>query len=184
MSGILLVAATEPELCAHQGLVCGVGPVEAAVSVAAAIARDRPEAVLHVGIAGARGGAGVDVLDLVVGSRAVYEDLLTVRKLAPTSVDPEPRLVTAVTAALDTPHVLAIGTTGHVGGADGCVVEAMEGFAVLRACELAGVPAVEVRAISNLVEDDRAAWRREEAIGVLGETLPALLAAVAAALPR
>ena len=27
---ILLVAATELELCGHPGLVCGVGPVEAA----------------------------------------------------------------------------------------------------------------------------------------------------------
>ena len=184
MSGILLVAATEPELCGHPGLVCGVGPVEAAASVAAAIARDRPEAVLHVGIAGARSGAEVDVLDLVVGSQAVYEDLVTVRKLAPASVHPDPRLVAAARAALDAPHVLAIGTTGRVGGADGCVVEAMEGFAVLRACELAGVPAVEVRAISNLVEDDRAAWRMAEAIAVLAGALPRLLAAVATALPR
>ncbi len=184
MTGILLVAATEPELCGHPGLVCGVGPVEAAASVAAAMARDRPDAVLHVGVAGARRGAEVGVLDVVVGSQAVYEDLVTVRKLAPTSVDPDRHLAAAVTAALDGPHVLAIGTTGRVGGSDGCVVEAMEGFAVLRACELAGVPAVEVRAISNLVEDDRAAWRLEEAIAVLADAVPRLLAAVGTALPR
>jgi futalosine hydrolase len=182
VSGILLVAATAPELCGHDGLVCGVGPVEAAASVAAAIAHDRPVAVLHVGVAGARSGAEVDVLDLVVGSEAVYEDLVTVRKLAPASVRPDSRLVAAARRALDAPHVLAIGTTGRVGGADGCVVEAMEGFAVLRACELAGVPAVEVRAISNLVEDDRAAWRMDEAIAALAGALPRLLAAVGTAL--
>ena len=38
-------------------------------------------------------------------------------------------------------------------------VEAMEGFAVLRAARQAGVPAVELRAISNVVEEpDRARW--------------------------
>jgi nucleoside phosphorylase len=35
----------------------------------------------------------------------------------------------------------------------------MEGFGILRAAEQAGVPAVEVRAISNLVEEqDRTKW--------------------------
>ncbi|MBA2742462.1 MAG: 5'-methylthioadenosine/S-adenosylhomocysteine nucleosidase, partial [Actinobacteria bacterium] len=52
---VLLVAATERELCGRDGLVCGVGPVEAAAATARALALDRPEAVLHVGVAGVRG---------------------------------------------------------------------------------------------------------------------------------
>ena len=54
---VLVVAATARELASIHGvetLVCGVGPVEAAVSTAAALARQRPTAVLHIGIAGAR----------------------------------------------------------------------------------------------------------------------------------
>ena len=46
---------------------------------------------------------------------------------------------------------------------------------MLRACELAGVPAVELRAISNDVEDDRDDWRVERALAVLAEALPALV---------
>lgn len=175
---VLLVAATEPELCGQPGLVCGVGPVDAAARVGAALADRKPSAILHVGVAGARRESGVSVLDLVVGSEAIYEDLFTVRKLAPTSVLPDPRLLDAVTVALPAVHVLPIGTTGKVGGASGCQVEAMEGFAVLRAAGLAGVPAVEVRSVANVVEDDRATWRLEEAIGVLNDVLPGLLEAV------
>jgi futalosine hydrolase len=179
---MLLVAATEPELCGHEGLVCGVGPVEAAAGVAAALCRERPAGILHVGVAGARQASGIGVLDVTVGSEARYEDLVTARKLAPTRVEPDPRLVDAVTGTLPTARLLPIGTTGRVGGTTSCEVEAMEGFAVLRAAELAGVPAVEVRVVSNLVEDDRAAWRLEEALEVLGSLLPGLLEALPGAL--
>jgi futalosine hydrolase len=59
------------------------------------------------------------------------------------------------------------------------LVEAMEGFGVLRAAALARVPAVEVRAISNAVgEEDRSRWDVAGALAALGAALPALLAAV------
>jgi futalosine hydrolase len=180
----LLVAATEPELCGREGLVCGVGPVEAAVAVAVRLALEQPSAILHVGVAGARRGSGVEVLDLVVGSESVYEDLVTVRKLAPGRLQPDARLAEALASALPGAHRLPIGTTGRVGGAGACAIEAMEGFSVLRAAALAGVPAVEVRAISNLIDDDRTAWRLDEAIGVLARAIPDLLSAVEHALPR
>ena len=50
---------------------------------------------------------------------------------------------------------------------------------MLRACELAGVPAVEVRAISNeLGEEDRSRWELERGLAALADALPRLLAAV------
>ena len=62
----------------------------------------------------------------------------------------------------------------------GLRVEAMEGFAVLRACALAGVPAIEVRAISNeLSEGDRSRWRIGRAVEAISDALPRLLAAAA-----
>ena len=76
---------------------------------------------------------------------------------------------------------VVIGTTARVAGGI-CPVEAMEGFAVLRAAELAGVPAVEVRAISNHVEDERSAWRMDVALEALGRAVPGVSAAVTAAL--
>jgi nucleoside phosphorylase len=56
----------------------------------------------------------------------------------------------------------------------------MEGFGVLRACALAGVPAVELRAISNeLAENDRSRWRIGRALEALADVLPDVLEAAA-----
>ena len=59
----------------------------------------------------------------------------------------------------------------------------MEGFGVLRAASLAGVPAIELRAISNEIgEPDRSLWQIVGSIEALSAVTPALLEAVAAAL--
>jgi nucleoside phosphorylase len=58
----------------------------------------------------------------------------------------------------------------------------MEGFGVLRAASLAGVPAIEIRAVSNEIgEQDRSRWQIAEAIDELSAVTPALLGAIAAA---
>jgi len=173
---LLLVAATERELCGHDGLVCGVGPVEAAAETARALALRPVGAVLHVGIAGARRSSGVMVGSLVVGAEAIYED--TTARLAPNVVAPDPQMLRIAASQLGVEPV-PIGTTARVGGGNACAVEAMEGFAVLRVCVLAGVPGVEVRANSNYVEDERATWRIDDGLAALAQALPGLVAALA-----
>jgi futalosine hydrolase len=177
MAGVLLVAATEIELCDRVGLACGVGPVEAAASTARALAIERPTAVVHVGVAGAR---GLTPGSLVIGTEAVYCDIAAEIPVVD-RVPPDAALLDAVRAALPDALALPIGTSAAVGGTDtGLRVEAMEGFGVLRACALAGVPAVELRAISNeITEADRARWRIGRALESLGEALPSVLAAAA-----
>ena len=52
---VLVVAATARELVPVEGaetIVGGIGPIDAAVSTARALAEERPAAVLNVGIAG------------------------------------------------------------------------------------------------------------------------------------
>lgn len=170
---MLVVAATEREL-AHvrrfETFACGIGPVEAALQTARALERRRPETVVHIGIAGAR---AIEPLSLVLGSEAVYED--AEGPLVASRVEPDAELLATLRRALPEAQVLPIGTSAHVGGTSACEVEAMEGFGVLRACELAGVPAVELRAISNSPDEpDRAKWRFEEAFELLGEALDRL----------
>ena len=76
--------------------------------------------------------------------------------------------------------MLPIGTTGRVGGGAGYEVEAMEGFGVLRAAALAGVPALEVRAVSNPVaERDRGRWRVDDALRRSARSVPPLLEVLA-----
>jgi futalosine hydrolase len=172
---ILVVAATERELAGADEvptLACGIGPVESAAATARELARLRPATVLHVGIAGAR---KIPVSALVIGSEAIYEDARA--GLVRERVVPDPRLVAAARRALPEAHVLPIGTSARVGGTSECEVEAMEGFAVLRAAELAGIPAIEVRAVSNEIDEpDRARWHFDDALAVLGAAVPRLLA--------
>jgi hypothetical protein len=90
-------------------------------------------------------------------------------------VGPDAGLLERARVALPEAHVLPIATCGKVGGGTGFDVEAMEGFGVLRACELAGVPAVELRAISNSpAEGDRARWCFDEAFAALAAALDRL----------
>jgi nucleoside phosphorylase len=176
---LIVVAATERELSFVQGVVtfcCGVGPVDAAVRTARVLAERRPDTLLHVGIAGAR---GIDPPALVLGSEAVYEDARDTN-LVQTRVEPDAALLGKARAALPEALVLPIGTSAHVGGTSVCDVEAMEGFAVLRAAQLAGVPALELRVISNAVDEpDRAAWRFDDAFSALGDAVTRLVAALA-----
>jgi futalosine hydrolase len=179
---IMVVAATARELASAgdwDSLQCGVGPVDAAAATAAAIAAHRPAAILHVGIAGARRSCGLLPATFVIGSESRYCDLDVPAEWAPGSVAASPALLAAVRRLLPDSPALPIGTTARVGGSTGCDVEAMEGFGVLRAAQLAGVPAIEVRAISNVIEErDRRHWHLDEAFAAITGITPQLVAAL------
>jgi futalosine hydrolase len=174
---VLIVAATERELALFQGLetfCCGIGPVEAAVQTARVLEEHKPDAVVHVGIAGSR---TLEPPALVLGSEAVYCDVIdpgsTLLRIE--RARPDATLLERARAALPDAHVLPIATCGKVGAGTGFDIEAMEGFGVLRACELAGVPAVELRAISNSPDEaDRAQWRKDDAFAALADALQRL----------
>jgi nucleoside phosphorylase len=178
---IMVVAATELEAALVEPgrarvVVCGIGPVEAALATARALAEEAPGALLQVGIAGAQ---TLPPAAIALGAESVYCDVLDPNARIPRveRVAPDPRLLAAARRALPHAHVVAIGTTGRVGGGGAaCEVEAMEGFGVLRAASVAGVPALELRAISNAVaETDRGAWRIDEALEALRVALPPVL---------
>lgn len=181
---ILVVAATSRELLANGDyltLCCGVGPVDAAAATAVAVAQLRPLAVVHVGIAGARRASSLRPPSLVIGTESVYCDLDVPDRFAPHRIVTSAALVAAAGRALPSAARHIIGTSGRVDGTTGCEVEAMEGFSVLRAAALAGVPAIEVRAISNAIEEsDRAKWRFDEAFAAIVSATPALVREIAA----
>jgi futalosine hydrolase len=149
----------------------GVGPVEAAAGTARVLAARRFDAVINAGIAGGfRGRTAVGEAFAIAREQYVelgLEDgtpfaLPGGRELART-VDADPGLLVpfrtrrlgvpigtgitsaAVTATNARAAALDARFTPHV--------ESMEGFAVLRAAQLAQVPAIELRGISNLVGD-------------------------------
>ncbi len=150
-------------------LACGVGPVEAAVAVAGALARGRYDAVVNAGIAGAfRGSARVG--DAVLVRDDVLADL-GLEGGGPLSLPDGATLVERTTAdsallGICTPTALPLVrgvTVAQVTATDATAarlraryaadVESMEGFSVLRAAAVAKIPALEVRGISNYVGD-------------------------------
>lgn len=179
MPNVLLIAATERELDGRDGLVCGVGPVEAAAATARALALGEWRAILHIGVAG---GRRLEPGSLVIGSEAVYADLAAEIQIT-NRVSANPMLLTAARAALPEVPVISIATSAAVNGVrDGVLVEAMEGFGVLRAAGIAGVPAIEIRAISNAIgERDRRRWEIGKAITALSSAVPALIDAITVA---
>ncbi|MBC7644888.1 MAG: hypothetical protein H7123_07160 [Thermoleophilia bacterium] len=181
---LLIVAATDNEMQGTtdlegvETLVCGIGPVDAAIRVAARLAvLPRPAAILHIGIAGTRHAAGIIAGEIVIGSAAVYCD--TTSRLVEHRLMPDGDLLHELERAFPHVRLLEIGTSANVGGSSHLDVEAMEGFAVLRAAELAQIPAIEVRAISNEIEEpDRARWNFDLALDNLAAVLPRLISAL------
>ena len=178
---MLVVAATERELAHVRGVdtfVCGIGPVEAALQTARALAElraGRGSAHRH-----RRGREASTAPALVLGSESVYCDVIDPSSLLKRieRIEPDAAFLARVRAALPEAHVLPIATAGRVGGGTACEVEAMEGFGVLRACALAGVPAVELRAVSNAPDEaDRGTWSFEDAFAALGDAVARVLAA-------
>ncbi len=181
---ILVVAATDFEVALVEGapvrtVVSGIGPVEAALATSRAISDDPPTAILQLGIAGAQ---TLPNGSIVLGSEAVYCDVIDPLARIPRveRVEADAWFLATARRALPDAHVLPIGTTGRVGGGVDCEVEAMEGFGVLRAAALAGIPALELRAVSNPVaEADRGRWCVDDALDALRVALPPLLEALA-----
>src|SRR5437588_593644 len=111
---------------------------------------------------------------IVIDPEWIYCD--TESRLVAARVEPDARLLAAARNALTHAAVLPIGTSARVGGTSGCDVEGMEGFGVLRAAAVAGVPALEVRAIANEIEEaDRGRWRLDDALAALAGAVPALV---------
>lgn len=148
-------------------LACGVGPVEAAASVSRAIAGGAYDAVVNAGLAGAFGTRfAIGDAVLVAEERLAdlgLEDGNTIalpqgRRLIDRAFCDEALLeqcaglpyaiATGLTVSLVTATAATAVRREHCYEVD---VESMEGFAVLRACELARVAALEVRGISNRV---------------------------------
>ena len=172
---ILVVCAVAHELAALSArdgieiLAVGVGPVEAAAGTARALAAQHYDAVVNAGIAGGFRDR-CTVGDAVVCSREDYAELgledgtafplpgglELVRHVeaAPELLRPflsgtVPAIVgRGVTSAIVTSTTSRALVLAHRFRAD---VESMEGFAVLRAAQAAGVPAIEIRGVSNIV---------------------------------
>lgn len=193
----LVVVAVEAEARALSGLdgvrvvVAGIGRTNAACATTEAILEARPRTVISAGVAGALPGSAVEVGDVVIADSCVYaeEGLLTaegfrdIRAIGFPLGDFEGNRVPVDAGLLATwreaGQVGPIATVATCSGTDaladeiarrtGAIAEAMEGAAVVHAARRLGVPAIEVRAISNRTgERDRQGWDLDRALNALG----------------
>ncbi|HLY03919.1 MAG TPA: futalosine hydrolase [Candidatus Cybelea sp.] len=166
---ILLCCAVDAELRFWKDregvdkLILGVGPVEAAAAVATAVANRDYSLVVNAGVGGALSGAAQIGDGVIVGADTMDLGLETSE---PISLPPGERVVDrarsdgtivgklrargfAVLNGVTVSSVTATDETASQLAGRGAQVESMEGFAVLRAAERAGVRAIELRGISN-----------------------------------
>jgi futalosine hydrolase len=176
-------------------LVSGVGPVEAAVAVARAVSQRRYDLVVDAGIAGAIDDSA-DIGDGVVVEDDRFE--LCLEDGRPLALPPGSSLVDRATSDANSVDALrAMGfktlqgvtvsrvtsteATAYRLGASGAQVESMEGFAVLRVCESFGIPAIQIRGISNRVGDrERSGWNFQAGLDGLARIATALFDHIAA----
>jgi len=173
-------------------LEAGVGPAAAAARTAAALASGEYGVAVSAGIGGGFAGRA-EVGSLVIADEIVAADLgaespdgfLALDELGFGSAripvpGPWPgRLAEAARAAglpVVTGPILTVSTvTGTAATAaklsnriPGAAAEGMEGFGVATAARGFGIPALEIRAVSNPVGPrDRGAWRMKEALAAL-----------------
>lgn len=167
----------------------GVGAVNAAHAVTVAILDKKPAAVLVCGVGGAYPSSGLRVGDVAWARMECYGDLgaaspagfLDMKALgfpvvAPSTYNdlalhlcPEGQGVKFVTVSTCTgTDAAARAIEARTGGA----VENMEGAAIAHVALLHGIPAGEVRGISNVVTDrDTSAWRLKDAAVAAQEAL-------------
>ena len=161
-----LIFATEAEAAPLRAMrsdldirICGVGAVETAASLVEIIAKHRPEAMVLCGIAGAYDTT------LAVG------DVVAVECEQTATLPAAYRAEYRATLPLPLKGVVS-NTVMSVGAAPcGAQVENMEGAAFFALAARYGIPAAELRAISNYTFDKREDWNIPLALECLTKTI-------------
>ena len=175
----------------------GMGPVDAGVAASRSLALGSYERCILAGLAGAYMGRGLTAPTLVEARHFVMDAL---GALGPMGVQPleELGLPDSVRGPLtlstleevqssptDLPQVTALTVAAcsatsevardRVADLPQIQIEEMEGFAVARACRLAGVPMTCLRAVSNLCGDrEKSRWHVPAAMALIQEHLDGL----------
>lgn len=180
-------------------LVAGIGPVAAAANTAKVLATGQYGLVISTGIGGgfshkaevgtlvvanqiAAADLGVETLEgfssfeeLGFGSTRIQVDLSLVKRLTSALQEAELPVITGPIITVSTATGTAVSAAERARRIPGAAAEGMEGYGVALAAHLYGVPALEIRAISNPVGPrDRNSWRLNEAFKVLEKTFSVL----------
>ncbi len=177
--------------------IVGFGPVEATLN-AYRLLQGQRSPVFLVGLGGAYPGSGLKPGDLALATEEIYGDLAVcqedlVREFAPglpvKKVCPlvHPLMEKAALLLEEAGFDLELGPFVTVSCATrdpfrgevlafrySAILENMEGFAVARVAQEMDLHLIELRAVSNLIEDPGRPWEIEKALERLGEALRCL----------
>ena len=182
-----LEAERLPQLPNARVVVSGIGAVNAGLATQRAILDMPPALILSAGIGGAYPWSAADVGQVVVSSELIYaglgaedgEHLLDLQELGFPLLETPERVYNVLVAASQarefaqraSAHFGTILTLETVTGSPrslerlrlahpDALCEAMEGAGIAHAAALYGIPALEIRGISNMVLDrrDRDSW--------------------------
>jgi futalosine hydrolase len=196
---LLVLTAVDKEARAIEGgkdalvIAGGVGRTNAAASTTHAILRAGPfDAVICAGVAGALPGSDLTVGEAIVASSCIYAEEglmgptgfadiasigLSLGDFDGNAVPVDEALLEALSASFRIGPVATVATCSGTAEAAAMIArrtdalaEAMEGAAVVHAARRLNVPAIELRAISNLAGERSAQqWNLEAALEALGE---------------
>lgn len=182
-------------------VLSGVGKANAAGATASALARGSYGAVINLGVCGTLPGSSAAIGDVVLATRSVFADEGVELHAGgrwepmaalgfPTAIDGD-----GVDASEELgghlrargAHHGVIATVSTCSGTDArasavvartaAIAEAMEGAAVLLAAARIGIPAIELRVVSNSTgERSRQRWELKRALTVLGEVARSIIA--------
>jgi futalosine hydrolase len=190
-------------------LITGVGVVESVISLARflseeSLSKKRVDCVILFGVCGAYADTEVDILDICLAEEEHFgdfgvateseiqyftEDILKNKldfNLKSSLFDKIKINLTALEIPYKSGHFVTVNscsgtlTRGNfLRDRFGAICENMEGAAVARVCETYRVPIVELRCVSNMVEDrDESKWKIKEAVAKGNEALAKLLVEV------
>ncbi|MEE2912492.1 MAG: futalosine hydrolase [Planctomycetota bacterium] len=205
---ILIITAVEEEANAignHSGasvVASGIGKTNAAVATTRTIDTQGPfDIVISAGIAGSLPKSNLSIGDVVVANACVYaeEGVITQGGFQDMkAMGFELGNFEGNAVPVDSVLLERIGKIGRIGSiatvatcsgtneqakciADrtGCICEAMEGAAVVHAARIAGLPAIEIRTISNTTgKRDAQEWDIELALSNLGVAINAAIISI------
>ncbi|MEM8542339.1 MAG: 5'-methylthioadenosine/S-adenosylhomocysteine nucleosidase [Pseudomonadota bacterium] len=159
---VLYVMAANPEYGDHlkariTPLLCGIGPVESAVSVTKVLASQKPDILVSLGSGGSR---VLEQGQVYQASSVSYRDM----DASPLGFEKGQTPLTDLPIAIDMPMQIngiksarlstgaSIVSGAHYDDIDAEMVD-MESFAILRACMMFDVPMIGLRGISDGAEE-------------------------------
>lgn len=150
--------------------ICGIGKANAAHGTALLIEKFKPNLVYVIGVAGAYPSSGLHIRDIVVAEKEIYGDegllakdgFRTMNEILSNAVQNE--FIMQIPEQLKNyksrgNFITASTCTGtlekgrEVEQRFNALCENMEGAAIAQICSLSKIPVVEIRGISNIIED-------------------------------